>query len=98
MLVLAPIAAVLIQMAISRSREFAADAGGATISGRPRALASALQKLEAYAKRVPMQANPATTHLFIVNPLRGGGLAAMFRTHPATAARVERLLQMRGIG
>jgi heat shock protein HtpX len=98
MLILAPIAAVLIQMAISRSREFAADAGGASISGRPRALASALQKLEAYAKRVPMEASPATSHLFIVNPQRGGGLAAMFRTHPSTEARVERLLQMRGVG
>jgi heat shock protein HtpX len=98
MLILAPIAAVLIQMAISRSREFAADASGAAISGRPRALASALQKLEAYAKRVPMEANPATSHLFIVNPLRAGGVAALFRTHPATEARVERLLQMRGVG
>ncbi|MFN2431645.1 MAG: zinc metalloprotease HtpX [Gemmatimonadota bacterium] len=99
MVFLAPVAAMLIQMAISRSREFEADAGGASISGRPRALASALQKLEAYAKRVPMQANPATTHLFIVNPLSGlGGMSNLFRTHPATADRVERLTQMRGIG
>ncbi len=99
MIVLAPMAAMLIQMAISRSREFAADAGGAAISSRPRALASALQKIEAYAKRVPMpEANPATTHLFIVNPLRGGGMASLFRTHPTTEARVERLLQLRGVG
>jgi heat shock protein HtpX len=99
-LILLPIAAVLIQLAISRSREFEADAGGAELSGRPRALASALQKLEAYAKRVPMpEANPATTHLFIVNPLRGaGGLVNLFRTHPPTEQRVARLLQMRGIG
>lgn len=98
-MVVAPIAAVIVQMAISRSREFAADAGGAEISRRPRALASALQKLEAYAKRVPMrEANPATTHLFIVNPLRGGGLVSLFSTHPPTAARVERLMGMRGIG
>ncbi len=99
MLIFAPIAAMLVQFAISRSREFEADAGGAEISGRPRALAAALQKLEAYAKRVPMpEANPATTHLFIVNPLRGSGLANMFRTHPSTEQRVARLMQMRGIG
>jgi heat shock protein HtpX len=99
-LILLPIAAVLIQLAISRSREFEADAGGAELSGRPRALASALQKLEAYAKRVPMpEANPATTHLFIVNPLRGaGGLVSLFRTHPPTEQRVARLLEMRGVG
>ncbi|MBA2564560.1 MAG: zinc metalloprotease HtpX [Gemmatimonadetes bacterium] len=98
MMLLAPLGAMLIQMAISRSREFGADAGGAEISGRPRALASALQKLEAYAKRVPMDANPATTHLFIVNPLRGGGMASLFSTHPSTAKRVERLMQMQGVG
>jgi heat shock protein HtpX len=98
-LILLPIAAVLIQLAISRSREFEADAGGAEISGRPRALASALQKLEAYANRVPMpEANPATTHLFIVNPLRGGGIMKLFSTHPPTADRVARLMQMRGVG
>jgi heat shock protein HtpX len=98
-LFLAPIAAALVQMAISRSREFQADAGGAEISGRPRALASALRKLESYAKQMPMQeANPATTHLFIVNPLSGGGLVNLFRTHPPTEARVARLMQMRGMG
>jgi heat shock protein HtpX len=99
MLILAPIAAVLVQAAISRSREFEADADGSEISSRPRALASALQKLEAYAERMPMQeANPATTHLFIVNPLRGGGLVNLFRSHPPTEQRVARLLQMRGMG
>ena len=100
MVFLAPIAAMLIQMAISRSREFVADAGGASISGRPRALASALQKLQAYAERRPMAgANPATSHLFIVNPLAGvRGMAHLFSTHPPTEQRVERLLQMRGLG
>jgi heat shock protein HtpX len=99
-MLLAPFAAVLVQMAISRSREFEADAGGAGISSRPRALASALQKLEAYARRRPMaEANPATTHLFIVNPLAGvKGLNSLFSTHPPTEERVKRLLQMRGIG
>jgi len=96
--VLAPIAAMIIQAAISRSREFAADAGGAEISGKPRALASALRKLEATAKRVPLQGNPATAHMFIVHPFRGGGIGKMFSTHPPTEERVERLLQMRGLG
>ena len=96
--ILAPIAAMIIQAAISRSREFAADAGGAEISGKPRALASALQKLEATAKRVPLQGNPATAHMFIVHPFRGGGIGKMFSTHPPTEERVERLLQMRGLG
>ncbi len=96
--ILAPIAAMLVQAAISRSREFSADAGGAEISGKPRALASALQKLEATAKRVPLQGNPATAHMFIVHPFRGGGLGKLFSTHPPTEERVERLLQMRGLG
>jgi heat shock protein HtpX len=96
--ILAPIAAMLVQAAISRSREFSADAGGAEISGKPRALASALRKLEATAKRVPLQGNPATAHMFIVHPFRGGGLGKMFSTHPPTEERVERLLQMRGLG
>jgi heat shock protein HtpX len=96
--ILAPIAAMIIQAAISRSREFAADAGGAEISGKPRALASALQKLEATAKRVPLQGNPATAHMFIVHPFRGGGIGKLFSTHPPTEERVERLLQMRGLG
>ncbi|HET7693017.1 MAG TPA: zinc metalloprotease HtpX [Gemmatimonadota bacterium] len=96
--ILAPIAAMIVQAAISRSREFAADAGGAEISGKPRALASALRKLEATAKRVPLQGNPATAHMFIVHPFRGGGIGKLFSTHPPTEERVERLLQMRGLG
>ncbi len=98
LVVLAPLAAMIVQAAISRSREFAADAGGAEISGKPRALASALQKLEAAAKRVPLQGNPATAHMFIVHPFRGGGLMKMFSTHPPTEERVARLLEMRGLG
>jgi heat shock protein HtpX len=96
--ILAPIAAMIIQAAISRSREFAADAGGAEISGKPRALASALQKLEATAKRVPLAGNPATAHMFIVHPFRGGGITKLFSTHPPTEERVARLLEMRGLG
>lgn len=96
--VLAPIAAMVVQAAISRSREFAADAGGAEISGKPRALASALQKLEAAAERVPLRGNPATAHMFIVHPFRGGGITRLFSTHPPTAERVARLREMRGLG
>ncbi len=96
--ILAPIAAFMIQAAISRSREFAADEGGAEISGKPRALASALRKLEAAAKQVPMEGNPATAHMFIVHPFRAGGLTKLFSTHPPTEERVERLLGMRGLG
>ena len=98
LVVLAPLAAMIVQAAISRSREFAADEGGAEISGKPRALASALQKLEATARRVPLQGNPATAHMFIVHPFRGGGFTKMFSTHPPTEERVARLLEMRGIG
>jgi heat shock protein HtpX len=98
-ILLAPIAAMFIKSAISRSREFAADQGGAEISGKPRALASALRKLEAVSKQVPMEGNPATSHMFIVHPFRGGGaLLRLFSTHPATDARVERLMAMRGFG
>jgi heat shock protein HtpX len=96
LVILAPIAAMIVQAAISRSREFAADAGGAEISGKPRALASALRKLEAGARQVPMQGNPATAHLFIVHPFRGGGLFKLFSSHPPTEARIERLMTMRG--
>ena len=95
---LAPVAAMIVQAAISRSREFAADAGGAEISGKPRALASALRKLEAAAQRVPLQGNPATAHMFIVHPFRGGGVLRLFSTHPPTAERVARLQEMRGLG
>jgi len=95
-IILAPIAAMIVQAAISRSREFAADAGGAEISQKPRALASALRKLEAGARQVPMRGNPATAHMFIVHPFRGGGIVSLFSTHPPTEARVERLMAMRG--
>jgi len=95
-MIVAPIAAMLIQMAISRTREFGADAGGAEISGDPQALASALRKIEAYAKGLPMptaEAHPETAQMMIINPLSGGGLAGLFSTHPATEARVARRLQ-----
>jgi heat shock protein HtpX len=93
MMILAPIAAVIIQMAISRSREYLADAGGARILGDPLPLASALEKLEWAAGRLPMQTSPATSHLYIVNPLVGG-LAGLFRTHPDTGERIARLRSM----
>jgi len=100
MLILAPIAAMLIQMAISRSREFAADRDGAQICGRPRSLANALSKLEQGAARIPMDANPSTAHMFIVNPFAGavGGLRRLFATHPPTEERIERLLELEQIG
>ena len=95
--VLAPIAASVIQMAISRAREFEADRGGAAISGDPAALASALTKIHRLAQGIPMQAaerHPETAQMMIMNPLTGGGLRALFSTHPATEERVERLLAM----
>jgi heat shock protein HtpX len=93
MIILAPIAATLIQLAISRSREYEADASGAHLTGNPYALASALQKLEAYSKRLPMQASPSTAHLFIVAPLISrGNFANLFSTHPPIAERIERLV------
>jgi heat shock protein HtpX len=92
MIILAPIAAFFIQMAISRSREFAADATGAQIAGSPYGLANALKKIEAAARRVPLDANPATAHMFIVKPFSGGGIASFFSSHPPTAARVNALL------
>jgi heat shock protein HtpX len=99
MVILAPIAAALIQMAISRSREFKADATGARISGKPEALASALEKLEMYSKSIPSEivkseVNPATSSLFIVNPFKGDTLAVLFSTHPPTQERVRRLIEM----
>jgi heat shock protein HtpX len=93
MMIFAPMAAMLIQMAISRSREFAADAGAAQITGNPHALAAALRKIDALAKRVPLDANPATAHMFIVKPFSGQGLMSLFSTHPPTEARVQALLQ-----
>jgi heat shock protein HtpX len=95
MIILAPIAAMLIQMAISRSREYEADASGAKLCGNPRWLASALRKLEAGSKQIPMDASPATAHMFIVNPLRGGGIGTMFSTHPPMEERIARLEAMR---
>jgi heat shock protein HtpX len=96
MVILAPLAAGLIQMAISRSREFGADATGAKLTADPMALASALRKIEAYARGTPpATTNPSTAHLFISNPFKGGaGVANLFSTHPSTAERVERLERM----
>ncbi|MEZ4560524.1 MAG: zinc metalloprotease HtpX [Caldilineaceae bacterium] len=94
-LILAPIGALLIQMAISRSREFSADAGGAQILGDPLPLASALEKLEAGVRQQPMAVRPATSHLYIVNPVLGG-IGALFRTHPQTEKRVAALRAMAG--
>ena len=97
MALLAPIAASLIQMAISRSREFEADRGGAEISGDPHALADALAKIDVYARGIPMQVaeeHPATAQMMIMNPLSGGGIASLFSTHPATEERVARLRAM----
>ncbi len=94
-MIIAPIAAMLIQMAISRSREFGADAGGAEISGDPEALASALRKIEAYAKGLPMpvaDAHPETAQMMIINPLSGNGIKSLFSTHPSTDERVAKLL------
>jgi heat shock protein HtpX len=91
-ILIAPLAATLIQMAISRSREFLADEHGAHISGNPLALASALRKIEAWSQRIPMTAgSPATAHLFIINPFSGGGLVRLFSTHPSTEERIARL-------
>jgi heat shock protein HtpX len=91
MLILAPIAALLIQMAVSRSREYAADETGAHFTGNPYALASALAKLDAYSRRVPMMGTPTTAHLFIVQPLLGMSFGNLFSTHPPIAKRIERL-------
>ena len=96
-MILAPLAASLIQMAISRAREFEADRGGAEISGDPQALAAALQKIQRYSQGVPMEAaerHPETAQMMIMNPLSAGGLRGLFSTHPSTEERVERLLQM----
>ncbi len=94
MAILAPVAAMLIQAAISRSREFAADAGGAAIAGSPRGLAGALRKLEVAARQRPLPANPATAHMFIVKPF-GGGMMGLFRTHPPTEERIAQLMGSR---
>lgn len=91
MAIVAPIAAMFVQMAISRTREYAADATGAQISGKPLSLASALRKLHAGAERRPMDANPATAHMFIVNPLSGRSMMSLFSTHPPVEERIARL-------
>jgi len=95
MAILAPIAAMLIQMAVSRAREFQADATGARLAGKPWGLAKALEKLEMASKAVPMDASPATAHLFIVNPLSGRSLLRLFSTHPPIEERIARLRSMR---
>jgi heat shock protein HtpX len=97
LMILAPLAAMLIQFAISRAREFEADHGGAEISGDPQALAAALEKIERYAQGLPLPAaeqHPETAQMMIINPLAGGGIAGLFSTHPATQERVARLLAM----
>ena len=98
-MILAPMAAMIIQMAISRTREFGADRGGAEISGDPEALASALAKIDAYARGIPMhaaEAHPETAQMMIMNPLSGGGLRGLFSTHPATQERIARLRALAG--
>jgi heat shock protein HtpX len=97
LMILAPLAAMLIQLAISRAREFGADHGGAEISGDPQALAAALEKIERYARGLPLTAadqHPETAQMMIINPLAGGGVAGLFSTHPATQERIARLLAM----
>jgi len=94
-MIVASIAAVVIQMAISRSREYAADAGGAVIAGNPRYLSNALRKLHSASQQIPMAAQPATAHMFIVNPLTGGKMARLFSTHPPMEERIARLESLR---
>lgn len=94
MIILAPIAATLVQLAISRTREYGADAAGARIAGDPIALASALRKLEGWSKQMPMAVNPTTAHMYIVNPLSGSSIAGLFSTHPPTQERIARLEQL----
>lgn len=94
MMIVGPIAAMLIQMAISRSREYSADEGGARIAGNPRYLAGALKKLNMASQRIPLHAQPATAHMFIVNPFSGGGIVKLFSTHPPIEERIARLEAM----
>jgi heat shock protein HtpX len=94
-IILAPIAAMLIQAAISRSREFDADAGGSAIAGGPNGLVSALRKIEVASKQIPLDANPATAHMFIIKPFSASNLLGLFSTHPPTADRIQALLQQR---
>jgi len=95
MLILGPIAAMMIQMAISRTREFSADEASAKYLGTPYPLISALQKLDTWSQRIPMEATPTTQHLYIMKPLAGGGMMKLFSTHPSTEERIQRLEQMR---
>ena len=94
MMIVGPVAALLVQMAISRSREYGADEGGARIAGNPLSLAKALKKLHMASQRIPMKTNPATSHMFIVNPLSGGGLLKLFSTHPPVGERIAMLEAM----
>lgn len=94
MMIVGPIAALIVQMAISRSREYSADEGGAKIAGNPRYLSRALRKLHMASQKIPMNANPATSHMFIVNPLSGGGILKLFSTHPPIEERIARLESM----
>jgi heat shock protein HtpX len=94
MMIVGPIAAMIVQMAISRSREYAADEDGARLAGNPRYLSGALRKLHMASQKIPMNANPATSHMFIVNPLSGGGIAKLFSTHPPIEERISRLESM----
>lgn len=94
MMIVGPIAALIVQMAISRSREYAADEGGARLAGNPRYLSGALRKLHWASQKIPMDANPATSHMFIVNPLSGGGILRLFSTHPPIEERIARLEAM----
>jgi heat shock protein HtpX len=96
MMIVAPLAAMLIQMAISRAREYGADETGAHIHGDPEALASALEKLEYYSKQIPLPVNPAASHLFIVKPFTGFSMQELFSTHPPIPERIARLRRMRG--
>jgi heat shock protein HtpX len=95
MMILAPLAAALIQMAISRSREYDADAASAKYVGSPYPLIAGLEKLETYSKRIPMDASPSTAHMFIIKPFTGQSIMRLFSTHPSTADRIARLQQMR---
>jgi heat shock protein HtpX len=97
MSILAPLGAMLVQMAVSRSREYQADETGARFCGKPEALARALEKISSRSRQVPMEASPATAHMFIMNPLTRGSLMSLFSTHPPVEQRIERLLAMRGI-
>ncbi|HEX9206393.1 MAG TPA: zinc metalloprotease HtpX [Candidatus Deferrimicrobiaceae bacterium] len=97
MAIIAPLGAMLVQMAVSRSREYLADETGARFCGKPEALARALEKISGWSRQVPMAASPATAHMFILSPLSGGGLMSLFSTHPPVEKRIERLLALRGI-